>query len=176
MYRLNRFALFFVPALVIALVGLGDVALAQDPSKVPVPGTTDPKTPEAWFVYTVIGIVLGGILLSVASIKTAIAHSNFSLSDALSEEVTVTENGVQITKMVGSVSRVIALMGGVVLVLMFVGFGSFVMYQYAMGSTIAASLDALKTFMTTGLTLFAPYAVNKVSGLVETATPSKTGK
>ncbi len=78
--------------------------------------------------------------------------------------------------MVGSVSRVIALMGGVVLVLMFVGFGSFVMYQYAMGSTIAASLDALKTFMTTGLTLFAPYAVNKVSGLVETATPSKTGK
>jgi hypothetical protein len=69
------------------------------------------------------------------------------------------------TVMVGSISRVIALLGTIALMVLYIGFGTFVMFYFATGQGVPQQLDELVDFLVSGLTLLAPYAVNKFSSL-----------
>jgi hypothetical protein len=160
------------------------MALAQAPAVAPTVGVV-PMPPSPWFVYTVIIVVFVGALVALGLVRSAIEASNFSLGDALSEEAqtTVMEKDaaghdtprlgsdgkpVTMTVLVGSISRVIALLGTVALMVLFIGFGTFVMYYFATGQGAPKDIDKVVNFLIAGLTLFAPYIVNKFSSLFET--------
>ena len=145
--------------------------------------------PSTWFIYTIVFIVVFGSLITILVIRGALAHStSWSLSDALSEETElsaqqkdssgnvtyVMQDGkpVTVTVMRASSSRVIALMGLVVILLMFVGFGAFALYAF--GQTgVMPDMDKERDFLLGGMTMFAPYLVNKFSSVFSSLSPKK---
>ena len=148
------------------------------------------EVPDLWFIYTVIFIVLIGSLLALLFIRTALSASAWSLSDALSEEVELTaiktdEHGdrtplnddsgkpLMITEMRASTSRMIAMMGMIVILLMFLGFGAFALFAFANTGEMPESIDQVVDFLLAGLTLFAPYVINKFSNIFESLSPKK---
>ena len=147
----------------------------------------DKGMPAPWFVYTVIIVVFVGALLAIAFVRAAVANSTWSLADALSEESDVTAmtgtppqpmldpsgQTVTVTEMRASSSRLIALVGMFVLLLMFLGFGSFAMYRFAMTGDMPNGIGDVINFLVAGLTLFAPYLVNKFSSLFESLAPKR---
>ena len=143
------------------------------------------KGPADWFIYLVILIVLVGVLISMLIIRVSLAENRWSLSDALSEgvEVTLMENGkpvmadddkpVRITKLYPSSSRLVALVGMIIIMFMFLAFGSFALFGFAKTGEMPKSIGSVVQFLLSGLTLFAPYAVNKFSKLFEGLSPGK---
>lgn len=146
--------------------------------------------PEPWFAYGIVIFVLAGSLATLLMVRKALTVSTWSFSDALSEESEVTgkeadANGhstikldtsgkpIMITEMRASSSRMIALMGTIVILLMFLGFGAFALYSFANTGTMPESIDKIVNFLLSGLTFFAPYAVNKFSRLFERFAPRK---
>jgi len=146
--------------------------------------------PEGWFVYGVIGVVLIGALIALLMIRGAIYGTTWSLSDALSEpnEVTGTTVGaggrpeprldadgrpVQVVEMRASTSRLIALMGMIAILLMFLGFGAFALRHFATTGRMPEDMDDAINFLVAGMTLFAPYAVNKFTELFKNLAPRR---
>jgi len=140
--------------------------------------------PPTWFVYGVIIVILAAAFIALLLVRMAIEESRFSLGDALSEEgkANVMEKDVAghdtprigsdgkpmtMTVMVASISRVIALLGTIALMVLFIGFGTFVMYYFGTGQGVPKDLDKVVTFLVAGLTLFAPYVVNQFSKLFD---------
>jgi hypothetical protein len=143
----------------------------SDPSKAWFP-------PEPLFIYGVIGIIFCASLISFALIRSALSHSKFSLADVLSEEANITSPGadgkpVTITELRGSSSRVIAFVGMVVILMMFMGFGIFSLYAFAKNGEMPDSQN-IAYFLLGGSMLFAPYGANQFSALFEKLTPKKT--
>jgi GH24 family phage-related lysozyme (muramidase) len=68
--------------------------------------------------------------------------------------------------MEASSSRLIALAGMVAILLIYIGFAIFSLYTYGLTCQMPASSVAVSTFLYSGLTLFAPYVANKLSGLL----------
>lgn len=64
-------------------------------------------------------------------------------------------------------------MGTLVILLMFLGFGSIALYSFANTGTLPDSMDKVVNFLLAGMTLFAPYAVNKFSKIFESLSPKK---
>lgn len=149
--------------------------------------TTTPAaagTPSLGFVYLIIAFVIIGSLIVLLLIRAAVAKSKFSLGDALSEEVTITAMttnaaGVQVplltaagatqtvTELRASISRLIALMGLMVIMLMFLGFGALALYHFGMTGEMPKGVNDVVKFLTAGLTLFAPYLVNKFASVFD---------
>jgi len=165
------------------------LTLASTPVWAQQPGSW--TAPDKWFVYLVIIIVLFGSLVTLLVIRTALSASNWSLAKALSEEAEVTamktdasgntkprldssKKPVMITELCPSTSRLVAFMGMIVILLMFIGFGSFALYSFAVTGNMPNSIDKVVNFLLAGLTLFAPYAVNKFSSMFESLSPKKT--
>lgn len=149
-----------------------------------------PPPPNPILVYVVIAVVLVGTFFAIAATKAGLANSTWSLADALSEEVDVTfeeadANGVKtpkfddsgkpitVTELRASSSRLIAFMGLITIMAMFLGFGVFVLYSFAMGGGVPAGLDQVYKFLFAGMTMFAPYLVNKFSSVFDWMTPKK---
>jgi len=125
-------------------------------------------------------------LVAMLIVRASISGSSFSLGEALSEEAELTATDkdgqpiadasgkpVTISRLVGSTSRVIALMGSIVLMVLFIGFGSFVLYYFGTGQGVPKGTDDVVHFLVAGLTLFAPYAVNKFASLFEGLAPKR---
>ncbi len=141
------------------------------------------EVPPQWFVYTVIGLVVGGSIIAMLLIRRALGNSNWNLGDALSEDVEISNvttdaEGNEKVKLVedkpttvivmrASISRLIAFMGMMVILFIFIGFGVFSLYSYAFTGEMPDSTDKVIQFLTGGLTLFAPYVVNKFAGVFE---------
>jgi hypothetical protein len=81
---------------------------------------------------------------------------------------------LMITELRASVSRVVALMGMITILLMFLGFGTFALLSFANTGNMPNSIDKVVSFLVAGLTLFAPYVVNKFSAIFESLSPKKT--
>ncbi len=65
-------------------------------------------------------------------------------------------------------------MGMIAILVLFIGFGVFALYQFAMTGDLGDSIDKVVKFLAGGITLFAPYAVNKFSKVFENiAQPKK---
>lgn len=142
--------------------------------------------PGDLFVFAVIIVVFIGALLAIAFVRAAVAQTNWSLADALSEEAEVTaidkatgqpiregDKEVMVTDLRASSSRLIAFMGMLVILLMFLGFGTFAMYWFAKTGKMPEGMNDVINFLVAGLTLFAPYVVNKFSSLFESLAPKR---
>jgi|GEM_PF-351854 len=145
------------------------------------------EAPPQWVVYTVIGVVVCGSIIAMLLIRAALSNTNWNLGDALSEEVeisSVTTNAGSkedtkpdevkpptVIVMSASISRLIAFMGMMVILFIFIGFGVFTLYSYAFTGEMPDSTDKVIQFLAGGLTLFAPYLVNKFAGIFENVLP-----
>lgn len=137
------------------------------------------SAPSDEFLFAVPIIVVIVALLGIAQIKIALGkESGWSLSDALSEDVKLpyweTDTSgkrvlkvdsnqalVLVPQMRASSSRLIALMGMIVLLSMFMGFGSFILYSFGKNGCLPDQMDEMYNFLIAGMALFAPYLVNK---------------
>jgi hypothetical protein len=135
------------------------------------------KVPDDVFVYAVIIIVFLAIFIAFALVFQRLsAAASWSLADALSEEADVTVddvtdkpytvNGtvVKKTELAASTSRLIAFIGTIAILFLFLGFGAIIMWEYAETGTIQ-NADAIGKYLLAGLTLFAPYVVNKFASV-----------
>ena len=137
------------------------------------------SAPQDWFIYIVIAVVFVGLAVVVTSAARRLGASDndWSLGDALSEEADVTVpdasglpytiNGVVVkkTELAASSSRLIAFMGMIAILFLFLGFGAFILWEFAKtGSVPSATADVTK-YLLGGMTLFAPYIVNKFSSV-----------
>ncbi len=149
--------------------------------------------PPAWVVYLLLGIVCFGALLAIAAVRIAMPQT-WTLAEALSEEVLLTPamkvtttqgaggaphaearepivdsegKPVLLPAMKPSSSRVIALMGMMAILFMFIGFGVVALYGFAQMGRPPQDLDKVVSYLVAGATLFAPYVVNKFASLFE---------
>jgi hypothetical protein len=133
----------------------------------------DTKPPEfrpapQWFILSAIILVyvsvIGAFLMIRNSLRTT---GTWHLGDALAEEAEITNDaGVAITKMMPSTSRLIAFFGLIALLILFLGFGIFALYSVATGHEIQG-INSISKFLLTGMSLFAPYAVNQARAAIE---------
>jgi hypothetical protein len=105
------------------------------------------------------------------------------LADALSEDTDmplkdaagnpVMNNGSPVLApvLVSSTSRLIALYGMIAILLLYLGFGAFVLYDIGAGQPLPPNLDKVQAFLVSGLTLFAPYVVNKFASVFTSLAP-----
>ncbi|MBM5818423.1 MAG: hypothetical protein FJ083_18225, partial [Cyanobacteria bacterium K_Offshore_surface_m2_239] len=68
-----------------------------------------------------------------------------------------------VTMLEASSSRMIATLGGLGILMLYMGFGTFALYSFGLTCQLPASMTAVTTFLMSGLSLFAPYVANKVS-------------
>lgn len=151
-----------------------------------------------YLIYLVFFIVIFGTLLSILVIRNSLPKA-WSLADALSEDVelsateevkatrdgtdTVTKKPLHddagrprlVKEMKASSSRLIALIGMLVILFMYIGFGSLLLLDFGRNGKISNpdALSEIIKFQIAGMTLFAPYLVNKVSSLFQGLTSSK---
>jgi Na+/melibiose symporter-like transporter len=145
------------------------------------------QAPAEWFIYAVIVVIFIGSLWAMLRVRESLEHSHWSLADALSESVETRasdENGDdededntvetvnQATTLISSSSRLIALMGTIMIMVLFLGFGIFALYAFAKMGRLPDAMDDVVNFLVAGMTLFAPYIVNKFSSLFKGRIPS----
>jgi GH24 family phage-related lysozyme (muramidase) len=147
-------------------------------------------------VITISVGILMSIVLILGLIYWRLQHGGWSLANAASEPTTLRipldanwaqsagdrksllggrdPHGpvVSLTVMEASSSRLIALAGMVCILFVYVGFAVFALYNFGLTCQMPASTLAVTTFLTSGLTLFAPYVANKVSGLLQPLRPT----
>lgn len=164
---------------------LATLAHAQAPAAPPPPWVP----PATWLLYFIPLLALFGAVVAICVIRAALKQSTgWSLADALSEQVDLpvytevtdaagnTTRSLQLgpdgkpllaAQMRASSSRVIALMGMVAILFLFIGFGALALF--ALGSTgqVPDSLERVVNFLVSGMTLFAPYVVNKFASLFQ---------
>lgn len=156
-----------------------------------IPSGVAPWVPvESWLIYVVIGVILLGGFVSLNCIMSALSKSKWALADALSEEASVVSleadgsggfkprlgadgKPIMITELRASSSRMIALVGMILILLMFLGFGIFAMYSFAK-TGVMPNPENMVNFLAAGMTLFAPYLVNQFSALFEKLAPKKS--
>jgi hypothetical protein len=130
------------------------------------------------FIYVVIAAVYAAVFIVFATVSRILgaSSSKWSLADALSEEADLTVDdgtgkpmmaagaAVNKSELRASSSRLIAFVGTVAILLLFLGFGAFMLWDYAKTGTIRNAND-VRSYLMAGLTLFAPYVVNKFSSV-----------
>ena len=131
---------------------------------------------------------LGGIG-AILRVYWSLRHQGWSLANALSEptrlviprqpgwsesqgdsasrgqESSFTGEPVAVTLMEPSSSRLIATMGSIAILMVYMGFAVFALYNFGLTCSMPASTGAVSSFLFSGLALFAPYIANKVSSL-----------
>ncbi|CAI1538602.1 hypothetical protein [Serratia plymuthica] len=145
--------------------------------------------PNDIFIYIILFIVIFGTLMAILVIRRSLPKE-WSLADALSEDVELpvinegdtgtkvsiddtTGKPVLVPVMKASSSRLIALMGMLVILFMFIGFGSLILYSFGQTGIVPESVGSVIKFLAAGMTLFTPYAVNKLSSFFQGVTSNK---
>lgn len=131
-------------------------------------------TALGWVIALILVVFVGTLLVVMMQLS---ASSNWSLADALSEETEVTETKdnltKNVTKMMASSSRLIALLGLMGILALFIGNGITLIWQLAKGGDVARNAEAYSTYLMYGVVMFAPYAVNKFASIFERFGPPK---
>lgn len=131
---------------------------------------------ENWLTYAVMALVnvvaIGGILLVGVRL---VASGNWSVADAVSEEADEpvdagtdqSGNKKPAKKMVASSSRLIALLGMIATLGMFVGVGNYVIWRLFKTGTMPEEMTSVMAFLFGGSSLFVPYALNQFRSAFE---------
>jgi hypothetical protein len=178
MFMTARARFFF--RLLIALAGAAQAfpALADDSA----------AAPDSVFAYILVACVAAATIVAFLMIRSALYNSTWSLSDALSEEadIGIDKDGkpflgpdgkpVVVSELRASTSRFIALFGLIGILMMYVGFGLVTLKIFASGKPLPdpTQVKEITTFLFAGLTMFAPYIVNKFASIFDWLKP-KTG-
>ena len=193
MARLSPIAL-----LPLALAALVLPAAAQQ-SQVSGPSEACATMPQPVVALIVLAVCLA-VVLCLSQIALLLKRSRWSLANALSEVIelkvpvdaawtssqgdlqarmesrqaagiaTATETPTLLKVLEPSSSRLIALVGMVVILLMYVGFGLFALYTFGLTCQMPSSTGSVTSFLYSGMALFAPYVANKVSEVFRPAT------
>lgn len=143
------------------------------------------QAPTGWVLYLMPLVVLFASILAIRRIAIALSASSWSLADTLSEVVMVpvydssnTAAGATRTplrdarqeilltpELHASSSRMIAMMGMVSILFLFLGFGALAMFEFGATGEVPPSMERICVFLTTGMTLFAPYVINKLTSI-----------
>jgi hypothetical protein len=130
--------------------------------------------------WLIIGFVTLFLVVTLKIIRRSLADSNWKMSEAISEP-----EGTPVTPiapgeptgdapaiitappgkpvMVASSSRLIALIGGIILAAMYLGTGYYMLFAIFYLPEDVKNIDEINQFFVMGMTLFSPYAVNKLS-------------
>lgn len=140
------------------------------------------------FGYIVVTIVAVGTVVGLATIRSSLLTSTWSLADALSEEAEVSliddttkqpvldaGKPVLITKLCPSTSRFIAMIGLIAILMLYIGFGLIELQRYGETGALPQPDDVknLMYFLLGGVTMFAPYLINKFASVFDWLTPKK---
>jgi GH24 family phage-related lysozyme (muramidase) len=140
-------------------------------------------TPE---IYGLTAIVLLGSFVALAQIDRRLRREGWSLANAVSEptrlQVPADPHWLEsmgdreaaaagrapgapetVILLEPSISRLIALVGMVVILMMYLGFGIFILFSFGFTCAMPAASGAVTGFLYSGLTLFAPYVANQFS-------------
>ena len=129
-----------------------------------------------WLIYLVLASLLVGLLAVFAATARALRDTRWSFADALSEEADLTANdsagmpytvnGAVVKESVlrASSSRLIAFLGTIAILALFLGFGTFILWNFARTGNMQGAGE-VRDFLLGGLGLFAPYVVNKFSSV-----------
>jgi hypothetical protein len=131
-------------------------------------------------------LVIGVALATVISLLLVYRHlrqaSHWSMSDALSETTDVAvplvdpktgavvlkkdgETPVTTQQLRASSSRLIALLGSIAIMMLYIGAGLVVLQSLAKGAGVPEGTETLSKFFLWGMVLFAPYIVNKFASI-----------
>lgn len=133
------------------------------------------STLDEKFVYGLCGLLFLMVIISFGVLHWDLTKADrWSLSDALSEPMNMTpldatgqplldklDKPIEIMQLKNSTSRLIALLGGVCLIFIFVGFSCIALCEYAFTGTIEG-LDEIWKFLLGGATIFIPYVSNRI--------------
>jgi len=140
------------------------------------------------FAYALVIAVALVIIVTLAATRRDLIASPWSLSDALSEEATTNlldkdgkpivdanQQPMSVTLMRASASRLIALMGLIGIFSLFIGFGLVMLKDFACTGTLPddGTLTKLQNYFYSGLVMFAPYLINKASGVFDFLSPQQ---
>jgi hypothetical protein len=129
------------------------------------------KTLPDWLINSILFGMTIVWVFALLMIMKALRKQDWDLSKALSEEAqlpagTPTPAAGQLPPTLPSTSRLIALIGTVILGTFFLGVGYYVIWQLCNGQPITAANNAW-AFFATGSTLFLPYGLNKVTSILK---------
>ena len=182
------------------LLALGGLALPASAQELAQGAATTCRTMGPQAVMGICAITLIGTFTALIAMRRRLGKEGWSLANALSEPTRLTipidprwsqsQGDHQAISAVGvgsanegppaaltileaSSSRLIAMVGMVVILLTYLGFGIFSLYTFGLTCQMPASTAAVTSFLYAGLTLFAPYAANKVSGILQPVLGSK---
>jgi hypothetical protein len=127
-------------------------------------------TPTTTIGYVLVAVMLFGTTASILVIRHVLSTSKWSLADALSEDVDVsiddpTSPGKKlvVSTSKSSASRLIALMGMIAILILYVSIGTACIWSLVETGKFPDSALQGAAFLTSGLSLFVPYAVNKMT-------------
>lgn len=148
-------------------------------------------------VYVITLAVALGAFFGLVLVKQRLGKEGWSLANALSEptrltipvewrwtesagdQLTVGSSAARkelrapdgtpmaVTLLEASSSRMIATLGGLSILMLYMGFGTFALYSFGLTCQLPSSMGAVTTFLLSGLSLFAPYVANKVSTAIQ---------
>ena len=152
--------------------------------------------PSQWVISGVTGFVLIGSMLAIVLTRNSL-RKGWSLGDALAEEVLLpayenvsmqVDGKTEVSKkllcdkdgkpvlipvLCASSSRLIAFIGMLAILFLFLGFGTFAVYGFGKTGTVPAQIGDIVNFLLGGMSLFAPYAINKVTSALQGATSNR---
>lgn len=130
---------------------------------IPSPPLPKPLTYFILISTTLLWICALGVVIKI------LRKEQWSLKNALEEEANLPVGTPPIASgvmpvMVASASRLIALVGTIILGTFFIAIGYYVLWQLCNGQSIQDALNAWSYFLL-GTTLFLPYGINKASSI-----------
>jgi hypothetical protein len=127
-----------------------------------------------WVTVIIVTIFIAVLMLSV--LRGLIGSQQWTLVDALSEEADPQPSPLQPGQkpvMVASASRLIAFLGLVVILSLFLGVGYYLLWCLFTGRS-TSHLSDITSYFYSGIVLFAPYIINKFSDAFSIFKPPTT--
>lgn len=121
--------------------------------------------------YLVISLVTVVWMVGLGRALQWLRKDSWNFAQAVSEEATLPDGtpppgAGQLPPLVASSSRLIALLGAVIMAAFFIGLGYWVIWALFNGQPIDKAKDTLAFFLS-GTALFTPYAANKVASIFQ---------
>ena len=127
-------------------------------------GSTDKPAPDTVF-WLALWIMTSLLFVLVLVVLLGLFRGGWQLSDALSEEAANQPNPLPVGQkpvMVASSSRFIALLGLLIIMVLFLGFGYYILYAAFNGHMDQINSTKIMGFLFSGAIMFAPYLANQL--------------